>query len=158
MEVKPSEVELEPSEVELEPSEVESEPSDVELEPSEMEVKPSEMTRMPSSMELRPSEIRYTQCSIQPKFSGGASLQKTVNDIVAGRIKIEDFPPITVAPHEGNYHSLDNRRLWVFKRLEDRGRCSKIKVKVSSVNLKRHRKFTTTNGGTSIKIKGRKKK
>ena len=53
----------------------------------------------------------------------------------------------------GKFYALDNRRLWVFRELERLGKCKKIPVHVVS-DFGRGKKFTTRNGGTSVKVRG----
>mgnify|MGYP001489250266 CR=1 FL=1 len=56
------------------------------------------------------------------------AVKDTLADIVAGRLKVEDLPLITVmsgSPDGGApYFSLNNRRLWVLKQLRERGSVS----------------------------------
>ena len=66
--------------------------------------------------------------------------------------EIEDIPTIKVVKMDGKWFTLDNRRLWVFRRLEKRGWCRKIPVII--VNDIPNGRFTTINGGQDIKVRG----
>lgn len=59
----------------------------------------------------------------RPFFSGcGRRVEDTIDDIVAGRLLVEDLPKICVLTDlEGNYFSLNNRRLYVLKHLRNTG-------------------------------------
>lgn len=71
---------------------------------------------------LRPSDIMYSQRTIAPHFQNGLPLEKLRDQIYYRAISIRDIPMISVKVlPDGSYLSLDNRRLWVFKELENRG-------------------------------------
>lgn len=53
----------------------------------------------------------------------------------------------------GKWFTLDNRRLWVFRRLEEDGHITDVDVNVVSSDRLKARKFTTTNGGVSVRIR-----
>jgi hypothetical protein len=72
---------------------------------------------------LSPSDISYSQTSISPVFRCGRSIYSTLDAVWTGQLDVDDIPPITVflVPGKGddyNWCSLDNRRLWVWKQLE----------------------------------------
>lgn len=110
--------------------------------------------------EMRPSDIYYTQYSILEYFKNGHSIQSTSEDIKNGKLSINDLPKIRVFYEQEKCHqwmSLDNRRLWVFKQLELARFLEKISVEtVQPDPAELNRKFTTTNCGTSIRIRKRK--
>lgn len=64
---------------------------------------------------------------------------------------MDDIEKITVKIKHENLYSADNRRLWVFQKLEKLGKCDTIAVKFGYIDS---RKFTTTNLGTSVRIRG----
>jgi hypothetical protein len=68
---------------------------------------------------------------------------------------VEDIPVIRVVNLGGEYFTLDNRRLWVFRKLEKLGGCDYIEVcvvtHVSDVDLS---KFTTDNDGETTFVRG----
>ncbi|KAL4230012.1 hypothetical protein ACF0H5_010400 [Mactra antiquata] len=103
-------------------------------------------------MRLRPSEIFYSQDSICSSFSNSEGIGILVNKICNGSESIHSIPTISVAKVGSKWYTTDNRRLWVFKTLEERGKCSYIDVKeIPSIP---DDKMTTKNGGVSVKIRG----
>ncbi|KAL7544133.1 hypothetical protein ACHAWF_007520 [Thalassiosira exigua] len=76
---------------------------------------------------LRPSTIFFTQDSIKNIFRCGRSLLQTMNEIAAKELHKRDVPKMRVVFHNGRYHSLDNRRLAVFRVLEFRGLLNTIR-------------------------------
>jgi len=102
---------------------------------------------------LDPHKIRFTQDSIKREFKNGKKLEDVVRDLRSGKISPDDFPPIRILEYNGNIYSLDNRRLKVF---QDAG--IKIKTKIvfmKDVEREFKRKFTTTTGGYTIKVRGK---
>ena len=68
--------------------------------------------------QLKPSKIRYTQDSINNHFDRrGLHRQKligeTLDDLIEGRINVDDIPKINVVKRNGEWFTVDNRRLWV---------------------------------------------
>ncbi|WAQ95539.1 hypothetical protein MAR_028229 [Mya arenaria] len=80
----------------------------------------------------------------------------TLDDIIKGNIKVHQFPPISVTKKPGGnkWFTLDNRRLWIFHRLEAHGMCKEIDVNVVEYSLQHGRKFTSNNGGVAISVRG----
>ena len=105
-------------------------------------------------MYLRPSEIRFSQDSISNKFDNpNVFIGDTLDDLIKGQIRIADIPKISVKLNvDGNWVSADNRRLWVFKQLEEFGKCETIQV----IETKRIPPFknSSKNDGLSVKIRG----
>ena len=65
---------------------------------------------------------RFTHARIRPFFTGcGKAITATLNDIIEGRLSVEDLPMITVLENNGFYFSLNNRRLYVLKALREGG-------------------------------------
>ncbi len=87
------------------------------------------VSRNEGLIEVDPQRIRFQHSRIRPHFSGcGRSVVSTLESIRNGDISTSDIPPILVieGPDEDDglgpwYFSLNNRRLWVFKRLRDEG-------------------------------------
>ncbi|OWF55761.1 uncharacterized protein LOC110455930 isoform X2 [Mizuhopecten yessoensis] len=105
---------------------------------------------------LRPSEIRFSQESIRNVFHekkkhADTHIGETLDALLTGKCKISEIPPITVVYMNENWYTADNRRLWVFRKLEELGQCTKIPVG------KGHRipqkKITTLNDGTDIRVR-----
>lgn len=105
---------------------------------------------------LPPSKIRYTQDSIRNRFGRpGADEGKPIGDVLYEvYIGMTDLPPIEVFEYKGFYWSADNRRLWVFKELENLGKCNSMPVKLIPFKRFDRRKFTTKNDGQEVKIRG----
>ncbi|KAL4230016.1 hypothetical protein ACF0H5_010403 [Mactra antiquata] len=103
-------------------------------------------------MRLRPSEIRYSQCSINNTFTGGDLIGEVLDDLCVGNLQKRSFPLIEVTKINRNWFTSDNRRLWVFRKLEELGRCGRIPVKV--VNGIPPHKMSTKNNGIDVKVRG----
>lgn len=43
------------------------------------------------------------------------ALETNLEYLKSGKLKVTDFPPIRVVPHENVWYTLDNRRLWLFR-------------------------------------------
>lgn len=113
-------------------------------------------------MFLKPSNIFYSQHQISVTFGKwnrhrNTNIGKTLDDLCEGRCKITDIQPIKVTKRDNKWYALDNRRLWLFHRLEKAGKCTEIPVVVEEYSPSSHgRKFSSNNGGTSVTyIKGR---
>jgi hypothetical protein len=87
-----------------------------------------------------PVRVRFQHSKIRPYFSGcGRSIHETLEDIKEGKTKVSDLPPIQVLvgdesmdDEEGPwYFSLNNRRLWVLKRLREDGNLEQYGNKVA---------------------------
>lgn len=99
-----------------------------------------------------PSEIRFSQDSIANHWKDNSSgIGITLDQLLKGEITPDNIPTITVSIRNGLLYTSDNRRLWVFKQLQDFGKCESIQVIYGYINP---RKFTTTNYGTSIYVRG----
>lgn len=87
-------------------------------------------------MWLAPSEIYYSQDSISNRFGkstehAGVLIGETLDDILSGNCSIDDIGTIEVVYRYGDYISADNRRLWIFKKLEELGECTEIPVTIA---------------------------
>ncbi|XP_071181122.1 rac guanine nucleotide exchange factor JJ-like [Mytilus edulis] len=108
-------------------------------------------------MELRPSDIFYSQDSIMNRFGdytmhGNTYIGETLDELLQGYCNVNSIPTITVVKKYGKWYTSDNRRLWVFRKAEEIGFLETIDVTVSS--YLNGNKFTTENGGTSIRVRG----
>lgn len=84
-------------------------------------------------LQLSPSEIYFSQDSISNVFGQSTrhhdkKIGETLDDILLGKCKITDLPPIEVTKRRGLWVTADNRRLWIFKQLQMLGECEKISV------------------------------
>nr|XP_002131378.1 uncharacterized protein LOC100175021 isoform X2 [Ciona intestinalis] len=105
-----------------------------------------------TTIEKRPSEIRFSQDSIHHKFRrrsghGEDNVNDTIDKILSGRLLATDLPRIEVAERDGELYTLGNRRLYMFRVLELKGKLKTIRVNVVS-SLRRG--LTTINDGVSI--------
>ena len=93
---------------------------------------PLDMTATGDGIYIDPIRIRYQHSKIRPIFSGcGRSLDETLNMIRNKEMKPSDLPPIqviigtdedtTANSNEPWYFSLNNRRLWIFKKCREEG-------------------------------------
>lgn len=104
------------------------------------------------SRRRKPSEIRFSQDSIKNHWKDNScQIGETLDQLLKGEIIVDDIEKITVNIKNGNLYSADNRRLWVFQKLEKLGKCDTIAVKFEHIDS---RKFTTTNLGASVRIRG----
>ncbi|XP_033745140.1 uncharacterized protein LOC117330766 [Pecten maximus] len=108
-------------------------------------------------MYLRPNKIRFCQDSISSVFDKNSEhayerIGETLDDLLRGDCDILDIPPITVVDVDGDWYTTDNRRLWVFQKLEDLGHCKKIPV-IEDDYIPPW-KFTTVNDGLTTYVRG----
>ena len=107
-----------------------------------------------NTCQLDPNDIYYTQDSIGRKFSDGRSVDDMITGLKNGSITADDVPAIRVFEQDGKIFTLDNRRLYAFKQAG----MSQINVRwvnPSAPNIVRELawKFTTINGGRSIRLR-----
>jgi hypothetical protein len=78
-------------------------------------------------MDVDVENVFFTHARIRPFFSGcGRRLEDTLKSLEEGSMKLEDLPQITIlatptSQDDGQYFSLNNRRLWVLRQLRSRG-------------------------------------
>ncbi len=103
------------------------------------------------SCAVDPSTIRFTQSSIGREFRAGGTLGHAIEQLRSGALAAEAFPPIRTFVRDGVIYTLDNRRLFVFQRAGVAIRT----VRATAEEIARESwKFTTRNGGTSIRVRG----
>ena len=79
-------------------------------------------TKKKGTVEIDPSLVRFTHARIRPYFTGcGKKIDDTIQEIVDGVTLITDLPLISVIENEGNYFSLNNRRLYTIKHIQSLG-------------------------------------
>jgi hypothetical protein len=111
----------------------------------------------PGDLRLDPAVIRFTHSKIRPFFSGcGRKIEDTLNDILEGRLTIEQLPLILVLPINGEYFSLNNRRLYVMKELRDRGLLNycgnEVSVRIKTALPKEQLRYTPQRCSLVAKI------
>ncbi|XP_052786612.1 uncharacterized protein LOC128221940 [Mya arenaria] len=108
-------------------------------------------------MELRPSEIYYSQDSINNVFDKRCRhsyklIGETLDEICEERCSIYSIPRISVMLKNEKWIISDNRRLWVFRQLEQLGKCDIVPAYVTY-----HipaAKMTSCDGGDSVRVRG----
>ena len=75
-------------------------------------------------IKLAPSQIRYSQDSISNTFGdsthhAGQYIGETLDEIIRNPDTADRIPNISVFSKDGTWITLDNRRLWVFKKAEE---------------------------------------
>jgi hypothetical protein len=106
-------------------------------------------------MELKPSEIYFSQAEINNVFNKRSchpykNLGETLDELVEGRCRISDIPTISVVWRNEKWVTTDNRRLWVFRNLEQLGKCTTIRV--NETNSIDPRKLDSKNGGRTVRF------
>lgn len=102
---------------------------------------------------MKPSEIFYSQDSIKDKFENGRTIYSTFSVCVKHPYVIKRIPKMRVFKKDGKWFSMDNRRLWVFKKLEADGHIKDVSVRQTSRDKLPADKFTTQNGGVDVSIR-----
>ncbi len=119
-----------------------------------------------------PARCRFQHSKIRPYFSGcGRSVHETLEDIKEGKTKVSDLPPIQVLIGDERmdddqglwYFSLNNRRLWVLKRLREEGFLekygNKVAVRVRRPNSQKEKeRYTLDNCALEARLMPEKKK
>jgi hypothetical protein len=100
---------------------------------------------------IDPSTVRFSQSSVSPTFSAGGTINDLAEGLGNGTINPADVPPIRVVQQGEDLVSLDNRRLLAFQ-------MAGVDVPYVMASPEEAAaeawKFTSTNGGTSIRIRG----
>jgi hypothetical protein len=108
-----------------------------------------------NTISIDPNVVMYTHSRIRPIFTGcGGRLEDTLLDIVENRLRVEDLPPITVIENEGNYFSLNNRRLYVLRQLRSQGLLTNnsVQVHLKPALEREKKKYTPENCVMEAKI------
>ena len=83
---------------------------------------------------------------------GNTYIGETLDQLLNGHCNVGSIPNISVVERNGKWFTSDNRRLWVFRKAEEIGFLKSIYV--NETYYIRDDKFTTENGGTSIRVRG----
>ncbi|KAJ1399087.1 hypothetical protein B484DRAFT_320227, partial [Ochromonadaceae sp. CCMP2298] len=93
-------------------------------------------------IEINPSVVRFTHSRVRPYFTGcGKRIEETIAEIVEGLITISDLPLITVIESDGQLYSLNNRRLYVIKHIQNLGLISTVEVFVKPALEREQKKY-----------------
>jgi hypothetical protein len=85
--------------------------------------------------EINPFVIQFSQSTICSYFQIGGELEDTIDELINGKARIEDFPMIQVCIIDDIFYSSDNRRLYCFQESIRRGlKVEKIPVKIRRVS------------------------
>jgi RHS repeat-associated protein len=99
---------------------------------------------------IDPRKVRFAQDSIASTFQDGRSIEELAQGLRNGTINPADIPPIRLVEREGALFTLDNRRLEAFQRA---GVDIPYRMATASEAAAEGWKFTTTTGGTSVRIR-----
>ena len=107
---------------------------------------------------MDPHDIRYTQNSIKNTFSNGKYKGKRVDDLVdalkAGSVTPDDVPAIRIFKRGDKVYSLDNRRLYAFKKAGMREINAKwVDITDIKIIAEIDNKFHPINDGWSIRVR-----
>jgi len=105
-----------------------------------------------------PNQIRFTHSKIKSIFSDGRTVESTLEDILSGKITVEDLPRIVVHKQDDKtYYSMNNRRLWVFKECKKRNYLQTVPVRIRPMptNKRQKDKFSTERCVLEAKFMGR---
>ena len=101
---------------------------------------------------IDPATVRFSQDSIKGTFKAGGSVDDLAAGLKAGTIKPGDIPAIRLVDKDGVLYSLDNRRLQAFQQA---GVPIPYRMATPEEVAAEAFKFTTENGGTSIRVRGK---
>ncbi len=100
---------------------------------------------------MDPNRVRFSQGSISPCFRDGSTIDDQAEGLRAGRIRLEDNPPLRLVEREGLLFTLDNRRLEAFRRA---GVVIPWRMATPEQLAAEAWKFTTINQGISVRVRG----
>ena len=106
---------------------------------------------LPPSGLVNSSSIRFSQNSMKSTFSEGGPVSDLATGLKNGSVSVSSIPPIRLVARDGGYFTLDNRRLWAF---QEAGLDVPYRLATPSEAAAEAWKFTTINGGISIKVRG----
>lgn len=88
-----------------------------------------------STVLIDPSVVYFTFSRIRPQFSCGRTIQSTLESIQRGELDVNSLPTITILhdPHSGHFFSLNNRRLYLFKKLKEMGLIQAVQARLKAV-------------------------
>jgi hypothetical protein len=111
--------------------------------------------KLKGTVEIDPSLVRFTHARIRPFFTGcGMRIEDTIQEIVDGTTLITDLPLITVIENDGDYFSLNNRRLYTIKRIQAMGllKDNKLNVYLKPALEREKKRYTVDRCSLQAKI------
>ena len=115
---------------------------------------PEDFTNKPNAdAQPKSSDIRFSQNSISSKFKNGSSVDDMIQGLRKGTVDPSDIPAIRIFEKDGALYTLDNRRLYAFQQAGIEN--IPYQWATSQEIANEAWKFTTTNGGVSIEVRGR---
>ncbi|RNF26689.1 uncharacterized protein Tco025E_01087 [Trypanosoma conorhini] len=81
--------------------------------------------------EVDPATVYFTFSRIRPTFSCGRTIASTLDQFLRHELTPHDLPLLCVlADREGRRYSLNNRRLYLYKELRERGALTTVPVRL----------------------------
>jgi len=99
---------------------------------------------------IGPEEVRFSQDSIKGSFKAGGTIKELAEGLKNGTVDPASVIPIRLVEKEGRWFTLDNRRLEAFRRA---GVPIPYRMATPEEAAEEQWKFTTRNGGTSIRVR-----
>lgn len=106
---------------------------------------------------ISPHEIYFTFSRIRPAFSCGRTIESTRQQFAKGELRVSDIPLLSVLTDgKGHYFSQNNRRLYLYKKLQQDGILQTIPVRVRPLpSTKRmNEKYTPEKCALKAKLMG----
>jgi hypothetical protein len=100
---------------------------------------------------MDPNQVRFSQDSISFRLSEGQTINDLAEGLRSGQIQVEEIPPLRLVEKRELLFTLDNRRLEAFRRA---GIAIPWRMATPEEANREKWKFTTTNEGISVRIRG----
>ncbi|MGI8554127.1 MAG: hypothetical protein ACR2PL_25575 [Dehalococcoidia bacterium] len=100
---------------------------------------------------IDPFLVRFSQDSINHRFRSGETIEELAADLRNGRVAPNSMAPIRLVERGGLLFTLDNRRLEAFRRAREK---VPYRMATAEEDAEEAWKFTTTNQGVSVRIRG----
>jgi hypothetical protein len=100
---------------------------------------------------IDPYLVRFSQSSINYRFKSGESIDDLAEALRMGRTNPDAIPHIRLVEQDGLLYTLDNRRLEAFRHA---GVDAPYRMATPEEHAAERWKFTTTNGGISVHVRG----
>eukprot|EP00439_Symbiodinium_sp_Y106_P037514 s909_g4.t1 len=104
-------------------------------------------------------QVRWLHDAVYDHFKDGKSIFETVVDLLHGKLKLQDLPPLQLVKKGGQYYSLSNRRLYAIRQyaqiLKQFGQLhekTSLPVPVSFVESYSGEAFTSVTGGLRVDL------